>query len=81
MKRMIKPTRARRVVVLRFNKDGSQPEAFRTCPEIYLRYSRRTLGICLNALWNAMAKDGHYQNKKCTIRYENISNLKCKTWV
>lgn len=81
MKKEIRPTRTRRVVVLRFNRDGSRPEGFRTCPEIYIKYSASSLGICLHALWNVMAKRGEYKNKICSIRYEDITNLKSKSWV
>lgn len=81
MKKEIRPTRARRVVVLRFNGKETQPEAFRTCPEMYLKYSTHTLGICLNALWNVMAKKGAYKNKICSIRYEDITSLKRKCWL
>ena len=69
-----RPTRAKRVVVVQL-KD-KKPEPFRTCPEIYLKYDKEKIGICLNALWNALAKDGCYENKKCKISYQNIEQLK-----
>lgn len=73
-----RPTRAKRIVVVQLK--GNTPEPFRTCPEIYLKYSRETIGICLNALWNVLAKTGRYENKKCTISYQNIEQLKTLTW-
>ncbi len=73
-----RPTRAKRVVVVQFQ--GEEPETFRTCPEIYLKHNNKELGICLNALWNALAKSGHYENKRCRIRYQNIEQLKALIW-
>lgn len=69
------------MVVLKFNGQNSQPEAFRTCPELYVKYNKETLGICLNALWNVMAKHGEYKNKICSIHYEDITTLKRNTWL
>ena len=71
-------TRAKRVVVVQL-KDKN-PEPFRTCPEIYLKYDKEKIGICLNALWNALDKDGSYENKKCKISYQSIEQLKTLTW-
>lgn len=71
-------TRAKRVVVVQL-KD-MKPESFLTCPEIYLKYDSKELGICLNALWNALAKEGCYENKHCRIYYQNIEQLKTLTW-
>ena len=73
-----RPTRAKRVVVVQL-KD-KKPEPFRTCPEIYLKYDKEKIGICLNALWNALAKDGCYENKTCKISYQNIEQLKTSAW-
>lgn len=73
-----RPTRAKRVVVVQLK--GKKPEPFLTCPEIYLRYDKNTIGISLNALWNALAKDGCYENKKCKISYRNIEQLKAIVW-
>lgn len=73
-----RPTKAKRVVTVQFI--GEKPESFLTCPEIYLRYSKNELGICLNALWNALAKKGYYENKRCRISYHNIEQLKTLTW-
>ena len=73
-----RPTRAKRVVVVQL-KD-KKPEPFRTCPEIYLKYDKEKIGICLNALWNALAKDGYYENKKCKISYQSIEQLKTLAW-
>lgn len=73
-----RPTRAKRVVVVQLK--GKKPEPFLTCPEIYLRYDKNKIGISLNALWNALAKDGCYENKKCKISYRNIEQLKAIVW-
>ena len=73
-----RPTRAKRVVVVQFK--GKKPEPFLTCPEIYLKYDNKELGICLGALWNALAKEGQYKNKLCRISYQNIEQLKSLTW-
>lgn len=73
-----RPTRAKRVVVVQLK--GKKPESFLTCPEIYLRYDKNIIGISLNALWNALAKDGCYENKKCKISYRNIEQLKAIVW-
>ena len=73
-----RPTRAKRVVVVQL-KD-KKPEPFRTCPEIYLKYDKEKIGICLNALWNVLAKDGCYENKKCKISYQSIEQLKTLAW-
>jgi len=73
-----RPTRAKRVVVLKFN--DAEPEIFLTCPELYLKYGKDKIGICLNALWNALAKNGVYSNKRCIISYQPIDSLKTQTW-
>lgn len=73
-----RPTRAKRVVVVQL-KD-KKPEPFLTCPEIYLKYDKGKIGIGLNALWNALAKEGRYENKKCKISYQNIEQLKTLSW-
>ena len=78
MMEKFRPTRAKRMVVLKFN--NAEPEAFRTCPELYLKYGKDKVGIGLNALWNALSKDGVYQNKRCTISYQKIDSLKTQTW-
>lgn len=72
-------TRAKRVVVLQF-KGSKKPEPFLTCPEIYLKYSKDKVGICLNALWNALTKNGRYENKLCNISYQSIEQLKTMIW-
>ncbi len=71
-------TRAKRVVVVQL--EGKEPETFRTCPEVYLKYNSKQLGICLNALWNALAKDGKYKNRHCSVKYQNIDQLKTLIW-
>ncbi len=71
-------TRAKRVVVVQF--EGKKPESFLTCPEIYLKYGKKELGICLNALWNALSKEGQYENKHCRIYYQNIDQLQTLVW-
>ena len=73
-----RPTRAKRVVVVQLK--GKKPQPFLTCPEIYLMYDKNIIGISLNALWNALAKDGCYENKKCKISYRNIEQLKTIVW-
>ncbi len=73
-----RPTRAKRVVVLKF-KDA-EPEMFLTCPELYVKYGKDKVGIGLGALWNALSKDGVYRNKRCTISYQQIDCLKTQTW-
>ena len=73
-----RPTRAKRVVVVQL-KD-KKPEPFLTCPEIYLKYDKEKIGIWLNALWNALAKDGCYETKKCKISYQSIEQLKTLAW-
>lgn len=74
----VRRTRAKRVVVVQF-KDRL-PKMFRNCPDIYKAYTREQLGICLNALWNALSKNGKYNNKKVTVYYKNIEILKALPW-
>nr|DAU72330.1 MAG TPA: hypothetical protein [Caudoviricetes sp.] len=56
------------------------PRAFRNCPDIYKAYTRGQLGICLNALWNALAKSRKYSNRNVVIFYKNIESLNTITW-
>ena len=71
-------TRAKRVVVVQFR--DRLPKTFLNCPDIYKEYTREQLGICLNALWNALSKKGKYNNKKVTVYYKSIDILKALTW-
>lgn len=77
-KNKTRKTRAKRVVVVQFKE--SPPKAFLTCPEIYKVYTREQLGICLNALWNALSKTGKYNNKKVSVYYKSTEILKALTW-
>ena len=43
----------KKVVIVKLKKTKKE-EVFLTCPEIYLKHSKEELGICLNALWNAL---------------------------
>lgn len=73
-----RPTKAKRIVVVQFK--GEKPESFRTCPELYAKYTSKRLGICLHALWNVLSKRGTYENRLCRIKYQNIEQLKTLTW-
>ena len=57
----------KKVVIVKLKKTKKE-EVFLTCPEIYLKHSKEELGICLNALWNALSKNNG--------RYENFSMIK-----
>nr|DAF54536.1 MAG TPA: hypothetical protein [Siphoviridae sp. ctKwY15] len=72
-------SRAKRVVIVKF-LDKDKGEIFHTCPEIYLKYSKEKVGIGLQALWNALAKGGFYENKKCAIYYQSTAQLKPSVW-
>ena len=70
----------KRVVVLEFtNKKTNYVD--NTCHEVVVAQGKR-IGVTLNALWNALAKnDGIYENKRCKIYYRKISYAKNKEWV
>lgn len=71
----------KKVVVVKCKKTKKE-EVFLTCPEIYLKHSREELGICLNALWNALSKNnGRYENRHCVVYYRNNDkSLKTVVW-
>lgn len=71
----------KKVVVVK-RKKTKKEEVFLTCPEIYLKHSREELGICLNALWNALSKNnGRYENNRYMVYYRNNDNsLKTVVW-
>lgn len=69
----------KRVVVLEFKKKTNY--VYNTCPELVVAQGKR-IGVTLNALWNALAKnDGIYENERCKIYYRKISHAKNKEWV
>lgn len=74
----VRRTRAKRLVMVQFK--GRPVKAFQNCPDIYRVYSREQLGICLNALWNALSKKGKYNNKNVTVYYKSIDILKTLPW-
>ena len=79
MKRKIVYPR-KRVVVLEF-KNKKTNYVYNTCPELVVAQGKR-LGVTLNALWNALAKNnGAYENERCKIYYRKISHAKNKEWV
>lgn len=79
MKRKIVYPR-KRVVVLEF-KNRKSSYVYNTCPELVVEQGKR-IGVTLNALWNALAKnDGIYENERCKIYYRKISHAKNKEWV
>ena len=70
----------KRVVVLEF-KNKKTEYVYNTCSELVVAQGKR-IGVTLNALWNALAKnDGIYENKRCKIYYRKISHAKNKEWV
>nr|UVX63895.1 MAG: hypothetical protein [Bacteriophage sp.] len=79
MKRKIVYPR-KRVVVLEF-KNRKSSYVYNTCPELVVEQGKR-IGVTLNALWNALAKNnGAYENERCKIYYRKISHAKNKEWV
>lgn len=79
MKRKIVYPR-KRVVVLEF-KNRKSSYVYNTCPELVVEQGKR-IGVTLNALWNALAKNnGAYENERCKIYYRTISHAKNKEWV
>jgi hypothetical protein len=79
MKRKIVYPR-KRVVVLEF-KNRNSSYVYNTCPELVVEQGKR-IGVTLNALWNALAKNnGAYENERCKIYYRKISHAKNKEWV
>lgn len=79
MKRKIVYPR-KRVVVLEF-KNRKSSYFYNTCPELVVEQGKR-IGVTLNALWNALAKNnGAYENERCKIYYRKISHAKNKEWV
>lgn len=70
----------KRVVVLEF-KNKKTNYVYNTCPELVVEQGKR-IGVTLNALWNALAKNnGTYENERCKIYYRKISHAKNKEWV
>ena len=70
----------KRVVVLEF-KNRKSSYVYNTCPELVVEQGKR-IGVTLNALWNALAKNnGAYENGRCKIYYRKISHAKNKEWV
>lgn len=70
----------KRVVVLEF-KNKKTNYVYNTCPELVVAQGKR-IGVTLNALWNALAKnDGTYENERCKIYYRKINHAKNKEWV
>lgn len=70
----------KRVVVLEF-KNKKKNYVYNTCPELVVAHGKK-IGVTLNALWNALAKnDGIYENERCKIYYRKISHAKNKEWV
>lgn len=79
MKRKIVYPR-KRVVLLEF-KNRKSSYVYNTCPELVVEQGKR-IGVTLNALWNALAKNnGAYENERCKIYYRKISHAKNKEWV
>lgn len=79
MKRKIVYPR-KRVVVLEL-KNRKSSYVYNTCPELVVEQGKR-IGVTLNALWNALAKNnGAYENERCKIYYRKISHAKNKEWV
>lgn len=69
----------KRVVVLEF-KNKKTNYVYNTCPEIVVAHGKK-IGVTLNALWNALAKnDGIYENKRCKIYYRKIENNNNTEW-
>lgn len=69
----------KRVVVLEF-KNKKTNYVYNTCPELVVAQGKR-IGVTLNALWNALAKNnGTYENERCKIYYRKISHAKNKEW-
>lgn len=70
----------KRVVVLEL-KNKKTNYVYNTCPELVVAHGKK-IGVTLNALWNALAKnDGIYENERCKIYYRKISHAKNKEWV
>lgn len=68
----------KRVVVLEFKKKTNY--VYNTCPELVAAHGEK-IGVTLNALWNALAKnDGIYENKRCKIYYRKIENNNNTEW-
>ena len=69
----------KRVVVLEL-KNKKTNYVYNTCPELVVAQGKR-IGVTLNALWNALAKNnGAYENERCKIYYRKISHAKNKEW-
>ena len=69
----------KRVVVLEFiNKNSNY--VYNTCPELVVAHGEK-IGVTLNSLWNALAKnEGIYENKRCKIYYRKIENNNNTEW-
>lgn len=66
----------KRFVLLSFKRDGIV-QVFPTVRNIYKKYDTDTLGISINALWNALSKHkGVYENAKVKIRYGQTKSTK-----
>lgn len=70
----------KRVVVLQF-KPKKDVFVYNTCLELVNANNKNKIGVSLNTLWNALAKnDGVYENNLCKIYYRKIVNGKNIEW-
>ncbi len=70
----------KRVVVLQF-KPKKDVFVYNTCLELVNANNKNKIGVSLNTLWNALAKnDGVYENNLCKIYYRKIVNSKNIEW-
>ena len=61
----------KKIVVCEFKDDGSY-KTYRSCVELVETVSYERIGITVNSLWNALAKNGGvYENARCKIYYKD----------
>ena len=63
----------KRVVIFSWKDDREPMQVFRSAADL-VRQHGKEIGICLEALWNALSKGkGVYENKKCRVEYKDIN--------
>jgi imidazoleglycerol phosphate dehydratase HisB len=58
-------------------KQTGRTQFFKSCADIYKEHSVEDVGICLEALWNAISPskgNGRYENGKCVIERKTFKN-------
>lgn len=70
----------RNSVVVLVMKSTGRMSVYKTVIQLMQKNKTNGLGICLNALYNALARYKRYENNKCEIFYKRKEDFKCRTW-